>query len=104
MHSTSQLSREAVVAELERQVWTYAKSMPWVPHEYVVRHKWDSGLDWEAVVQFMRDHGRPMTWGRKPPKPYFDAGEWRYFTMGSPLSETTVINRERIAGSKAVPA
>lgn len=96
------LTPESVQACLEAHSWTFAKTMPKVPHFYTLRKHWKGPLEFEAVVQWMRDHGKVMKWGRYV-RPYFDAGPFRYWTMGSPLSETILINRELIAGSKAVP-
>lgn len=95
-------SLEQVIADFEAHTWTYAKSMPWVPHFYVVRQKWEGALSFDDVVQFIYDNGVPMRWGAKPAKPYLDIGEWRYFCMGNPVPQTKIINREKIAGSKAV--
>lgn len=104
MRSTASPSFDAVVAALEAKDWRFAKSMPTVPHWYTLRKDWVDAIEFETLVQFMRDHGTPMRWGRMKPKPYFDANGWRYWTMGSPLHETILINRERIETSKAVPA
>lgn len=95
------LTLEQVTAIFEASEWTYAKTMPWVPHYYVVRDKWEHDVPFTDVVQFIYNNGVPMRWGKKKPKPYLDIGEWRYFSMGWPADETTVINREKIDGSKA---
>jgi hypothetical protein len=96
-------SLEQVIEAFEAHTWRFASSMPWVPHYYIIRDKWDHPLPFTDVVQFIYANGVLMRWGRKPPKPYLDIGEWRYFSMGAPAHETTVINREKIAGSKALP-
>ena len=97
-------SLEQVIADFEAHPWKFAKTMAFVPHFYVVRDTWKGALSFTATVQFIYDNGVPMRWGKKPPKPYLDIGEWRYFAMGWPPNETTVINREKIAGSKVTLA
>lgn len=98
------LSLEDVISAFEAHTWRYASTMKWVPHYYVTRDKWQHIIPFDEIVQFIYDKGVPMRWGKKAPKPYLDIGEWRYFCMGNPVPETTVINREKIAGSKAIPA
>jgi hypothetical protein len=88
--------------------WTYAKTMPYVPHWYVVRDRDLSSDDFEALVRFLRSSGRIGLWGRRPRSTvledgrivegliYCDVGEFRYWTMGWPIDEETIINREEI--------
>jgi hypothetical protein len=71
--------------------WTYAKTMPAWPHEYLVRGRVDPQL-FEALVKHIRAHGyagrfygRTMT--------YYDEEGRTYWTMGEPVAETTIINR-----------
>lgn len=81
--------------------WDFAKTMRWVPHFYVVK---DTCTDKDAfveLVEFIREEGVDMKWGKMPPKPYLDMGDWRYWTMPAPAETVGVINRELIRGSKA---
>jgi uncharacterized membrane protein YbaN (DUF454 family) len=72
--------------------FVYAKSMPRFPHWYTLRRSWRNAADFEAVVQFIRDHGKPEKfYGRV--YLYFYVGKNKYWTMGSPLPETILINR-----------
>ena len=74
--------------------WTFAKSYAstW-PHEYIVRSKVDEGL-FILLVEHIRAHGYQGRFYRKPIT-YFDEGGFVYWTMGSPLDETIIVNRCR---------
>ena len=75
---------------------TYAKT---APHEYAVREK-NQHLEEEFVyfIKFIRKNGyKEMFWN----KPYicYNIGEWKYWTMGNPVDETTIINRAELKNS-----
>jgi len=92
--------------------WTYAKTMPWVPHWYIVRDRDLDGERFENLVRCLRDNGRPGVWGTTPRSTvledgrilrgilYCDIDDYRYWTMGWPLDEETIINREDLATSE----
>ncbi len=73
--------------------WTFAKTMPKWPHEYIVRGQVDEGL-FLRLVHHIREHGYQADFYRKKIT-YFDEGGMVYWTMGSPISETTIVNRCR---------
>jgi hypothetical protein len=73
--------------------WTYAKTMPAWPHEYLVRDRVDQGL-FERMVMHIRSNGYEGRFYEKPITYYEEAG-LVYWTMGAPLGETTIINRCR---------
>jgi hypothetical protein len=78
---------------VNEQTWTFAKTMPEWPHEYIVRDRVDEGL-FEALVRHIRSHGREGRFCRRLITYYEEAG-LVYWTMGAPLAETTIINRCR---------
>ena len=67
---------------------TYAKT---APHEYVVRKK-NRHLEDEFVyfVKFIRKHGYEEKFWSKT-HTYYNVGEYKYWTMGNPIDETTII-------------
>lgn len=65
--------------------------MPEWPHEYIVRSRVDE-QQFVNFVCFIRQHGYEGEFYRKRIT-YFDDGGRVYWTMGSPISETTIINR-----------
>ena len=73
--------------------WTFAKTMPEWPHEYIVRDRVDERL-FEDLVRHIRAHGREGRFYEKVIIYYEEAG-LVYWTMGAPLAETTIVNRCR---------
>lgn len=75
--------------------WRYAKSMPQMPHAYVVREKCRSDDEFVRAVTFIRKHGYPKKFFRQT-YVYFDNAPFTYWTMGAPLNITTILNRALI--------
>lgn len=90
-----------------RVQWKFAKTMPRWPHEYTVR-AWTPDLEpeFEAVVVMIREEGEVRPWPTNVASPryhhtYLEVDGWQYWTMGSPIRETTVLNRARVDGAGA---
>ena len=80
---------------IARCQWKFAKTMPFAPHEYIVRDK--CPLTDEEFVYFVdmkRRFGVKERWG-KYNNPYLYIDDYKYWTMGAPYEETTVINRAK---------
>jgi hypothetical protein len=71
--------------------WTFAKTMPDWPHEYLIRDRVDERL-FERLVVHIREYGREGRFYEKVLIYYEEAG-MVYWTMGAPLRETTIVNR-----------
>jgi len=78
---------------VNEQTWTFAKTMPEWPHEYLVRDRVDEGL-FVRLVEHIRAHGREGRFYQMAITYYEEAG-LVYWTMGAPLAETIIINRCR---------
>jgi len=83
---------------IARAPWTFAKTMPWAPHEYTVRGQ-TPRRDFEAFAQAIRVHGRLGRWGANYVHHYLDVDGHQYWTMGWPVVETTIINRQELERS-----
>jgi len=72
--------------------WTFAKTYAstW-PHEYIVRDRVDEDL-FVQLVQHIRTHGYEGSFYAKRIT-YFDEDGWVYWTMGSPIEGTIIMNR-----------
>ena len=76
--------------------WTFAKTMPYAPHEYIVKNKCPlTAEEFEYFVNMQREHGVKERWG-KYNNSYLYIDDYKYWTMGAPLEETTVINRAKV--------
>ena len=85
-----------VESYIEAVRWKFAKTMPENPHEYTVKH-WRPDLadDFEAFVLHIRAHGTRRRFYSQT-YVYLEQGGHEYWTMGSPLPETIIINRALI--------
>ena len=74
------------IAELLRnEKWTWAKTMPGIPHEYIVRDKCLMGEEnFLMIVLAQRDLGTNEIWG-KYHFPYLYVDGYKYWTMGDTL-------------------
>lgn len=73
--------------------WTYAKTMPTWPHEYLVRERVDEKLFVQLVTHIRASGYEGRFYEMKIT--YFEEDGLVYWTMGAPLNETTIINRCR---------
>lgn len=78
---------------VDAETWTYAKTMPKWPHEYLVRERVDEAL-FVQLVEHIRAHGYEGSFYRRKIT-YFDEDGMTYWTMGAPVDETIIINRCR---------
>lgn len=73
--------------------WTYAKTMPQWPHEYLVRERVDEDV-FEELVRHIRSNGSEGAYYQET-FIYYEEHGMLYWTMGASISETTIINRCR---------
>jgi hypothetical protein len=90
---------EEQLEELRRFIadrkWQFAKSMPFIPHEYTVKAwRLDDFASFRRFVELQREYGQEEQFGKRTFK-YLYIDGWKYWTMGALIEETTVINRAR---------
>lgn len=78
---------------LAEEKWTFAKTMPEWPHEYVVRERVDNAL-FQRTVEHIRLNGYQSHFYQRSIT-YFEEAGLVYWTMGAPIEQTTIINRCR---------
>lgn len=84
---------EKLRAFVGEQKWTFAKTMPQWPHEYIVRGRVDQNL-FEQLVIHIRMNGIEGAFYQET-FIYFEEDGMLYWTMGAPIAETTIINKCR---------
>jgi hypothetical protein len=111
LENASLMTLEEAIALVDSLTWTFAKTMPFIPHWYILRDRDLDSKRFEDLVRYIHNTGCPGRWGRKPRSTvleggriiegliYCDIGDHRYWTMGWPIGEDTVINREDISTS-----
>jgi hypothetical protein len=78
--------------------WRFAKSMPHIPHEYVVQGKVPEG-EFQAFLAYIAAHGYRARWRHLPANSYLELDGWRYWVMpGRGDDNVLIINRERLPG------
>lgn len=87
---------------IDSSEWTFAKTMPRIPHWYTLRRKARRDEDFASFVQEIRFRGIVRQFGSKS-FTYLDLDCWTYWTMGEPIEATTLINRARLP-EKSEPA
>lgn len=81
---------------IARCTWTFAKTMPWCPHEYIVRGKCPlTEEEFLHFIEMQRKFGKVERWG-KYITPYLYIDDYKYWTMGAPAEETMVMNRANV--------
>ena len=89
-----------IVNFIEAEKWTFAKTMPEWPHEYIVRERVDEQL-FMKIVEHIREFGYEGNFYSKTIV-YFDHNGFTYWTMGAPIEETIIINRTQKENSYEV--
>ncbi len=93
---------EKLRSMIRRCKWTFAKTMPFAPHEYIVKGKCSlTTEEFEFFINMQREHGVKERWG-KYNNPYLYIDDYKYWTMGATIEETTVINRAKASLVKDV--
>ena len=82
---------------INEEEWTFAKTMPEWPHEYLVREQVDEEL-FRLLVIFIRLKGYEGRFYQRR-FTYYEEEGMLYWTMGAPLDETTIINRCKVEDS-----
>lgn len=81
---------------IARCQWTWAKTYVNVPHEYIVRDRCAlSDDEFVYLINAQREYGIHEQWYRYN-HPYLYIDGYKYWTMGGPISETKVINRQKV--------
>ena len=78
---------------LESKAYRFAKTMPEIPHFYTLKREWDNLKEFEKAVSYIRKNGQKELWKDGEHYTYLYVNGWKYWTMGSPVSETILINR-----------
>ena len=76
---------------VDSSAWTFAKTMPEWPHEYLVRDRVDEVL-FVRLVEHIRAYGYEGCFYQRAIT-YYEEADLVYWTMGAPLAETIIINR-----------
>ena len=85
----------AVEAALKAAPWTFAKTMPYIPHEYPRLKQWPDKELWFEVVRYIWANGYKEKFGRRW-YTYLNAGGYKHWTMDPTVESTDLINRAKL--------
>ena len=68
------------------QTWTYATTMAWAPHLYVVRARTPNKVGYDQLWHDVWDHGFRARFGRIVRR-YLQVDGWRYFSCDASTCE-----------------
>jgi len=86
-------SKEDLSNRLHLQRWIFAKTMPKNPHYYTLKKSWKFPEAFEESVILIRKYGIEEKF-RGWPYICFNFDGYKYWTMGSPINQTILINRK----------
>ena len=75
--------------------WTYAKTMPECPHEYIVRGKTADSETYFAMFRAIEEHGVWREWNGSPQQYLHPGDGYYYWKMTDIIEESIIINRAR---------
>ena len=87
---------EDIKKAINQNEWIFAKTIPHNPHWYSLRKQWNNSIvKFEDLVQYIRENGKVTKFLNRN---YIvsEFGEYKYWTMGSALNITILINRTKI--------
>jgi len=85
----------SIRAVIESLSFRFAKTMPEIPHEYVVRTP-DNEAAYVALFNAIMEHGVYRHWAGRRHRYLYPGDGWKYWVMTTELRESRVINRERV--------
>ena len=84
---------------IEKHEWRFAKSMPFIPHWYIVRKNCDD-QEFVDFVKYIEKYGIDKPFGKKMVFRYLDIDKYSYWSMKNPIEITEnmplIINRALI--------
>lgn len=91
----AELTDADIKSFIAANTWKFAKTMARIPHAYCLKEKCTDQEMFERFVMHIRKHGYIGHFFKKT-FVYLDFEGHQYWTMGSPLHETILINRAKI--------
>lgn len=89
------MEKEQVEEVLFNANYIYAKTMPKFPHEYTLKKHWLNQQLFVEIVEYIRNNGRQEYFFGKQLTYYYASDGNKYWSMGAPSVETTLINRAK---------
>jgi hypothetical protein len=85
----------SIRAVIDSLSFRFAKTMPEIPHEYVVRSPHNEAA-YVALFSAIMEHGVNERWEGRRKRYLYPGDGWKYWAMTTRLQESRVINRMKI--------
>jgi len=85
----------SIRAVIEKLSFRFARTMPEIPHEYVVRSP-DNETAYVALFSAIMEYGVCERWAGQYKRYFYPGDGWKYWAMTNDLQASRVINRMKI--------
>ena len=85
----------SIRAVIDSLSFRFAKTMPEIPHEYIVRSPLNEAA-YVALFSAIMEHGVNERWAGRYKRYLYPGDGWKYWAMTTQLGESQVINRMKI--------
>jgi hypothetical protein len=82
--------------DLSRFVFKFAKTMPQIPHEYVVRTP-ENEMDFVELFNTVRENGVEERFFGRTYRYWYAGDGWKYWAVPDYLPKCQIINRAKVA-------
>ena len=89
------MTQTSIHAVIDSLSFRFAKTMPEIPHEYVVRAPHNEAA-YVALFSTIMEHGVNERWAGRYKRYLYPGDGWKYWAMTTQLQESRVINRTKI--------
>jgi hypothetical protein len=83
------------MVDLSRLTFRFAKTMPEIPHEYVVRSP-DNEADFVALFHAVQQNGVSERFGQRRYRYWYAGDGYKYWSMTTILAQSKIINRAKV--------
>ena len=88
------MTKEELTKILQNAHWTFARTMPYLPHWYILEKKWEDKEEFAAMVQAVNRLGVKERFGKRE-FIYFYADDFKYWAM-TIGDGSGIINRAKV--------
>jgi hypothetical protein len=89
------MTQPSIRAVIESLFFRFARTMPEIPHEYVVRNA-DNEAAYAALFNAIMERGVYERWAGRSKRYLYPGDGWKYWAMTTELQQSRVLNRMRI--------
>jgi len=89
------MTNNEFISAAQSFTWTYAKTMPLSPHEYIVRGKTADDETYFAMFRTIEERGELREWYDSKYQYLHPGDGYKYWKMTEDMSESIILNRAR---------